>query len=308
MRHANLSDLKRTLEHDIKALTQTKARSSSVYEELMLQLTSSLRTLVDIPDAERTRYLNPLFDLAAAQGGDMTIATLNYDRSVEMCGELLGRPVNTGIEEWIKTGRFTNTDGIRLLKLHGSIEWRLVSTIYGRDGVLGATRVTADPTEDVVNARTQPAVVFGQRGKLRAAGPFLELLAEFDRALALADHLLVVGYSFRDEHVNEYIRRWLNADSAHLITVIDPAFPGSQGGWGPRADYQFHPRRPVVGGNVEWNPTFDFQSELQRNLVAGNGKDEKWQTRLHVERSGARAGLASAAAALLAKGGSLGSA
>jgi hypothetical protein len=56
----------------------------------------------------------------------------------------------------------------------------------------------------------QPAVVFGEAGKLRSEGPFLELLLAWAAALKRAANLLVVGYSFRDQHVNELIARWFN--------------------------------------------------------------------------------------------------
>jgi hypothetical protein len=70
-----------------------------------------------------------------------------------------------------------------------------------------------------------PAVVFGARGKLRAEGPFLSLLAEFENQIARTDELIVVGYSFRDDHINEAIRLWTTAaDSRHLV-VVDPGFP-----------------------------------------------------------------------------------
>jgi len=64
--------------------------------------------------------------------------------------------------------------------------------------------------------------VFGAREKLQAQGPFLDLLAQFSAALQQSQHLVVVGYSFRDEHVNEYISRWVLGDDSRVVTVINP--------------------------------------------------------------------------------------
>ena len=72
-------------------------------------------------------------------------------------------------------------------------------------------------------------MVFGQRGKLRAEGPILDLLAKFRDDLYDTDELVVVGYSFRDEHINEYIRRWINGDPLRRIVVVDPDFPQTSG-------------------------------------------------------------------------------
>ncbi len=70
----------------------------------------------------------------------------------------------------------------------------------------------------------RPAVVFGQRNKLTAEGLFLDLLRSFRDGLAGADRLTVVGYSFRDPHINEYLSQWLNEDEGRRIRVINPGF------------------------------------------------------------------------------------
>ena len=57
-----------------------------------------------------------------------------------------------------------------------------------------------------------PAVIFGGRSKLRADGPYLDLLREFVSALTGTEDLVVVGYSFRDDHVNEVVRTWLGTN------------------------------------------------------------------------------------------------
>jgi len=82
-------------------------------------------------------------------------------------------------------------------------------------------RLSSDP----VNDKEQPAVVFGQRGKLRTEGPFLEMLNQFAEKLQSCDELVVVGYSFRDDHINEYLRTWLNGPQQRHIVVVDPGFP-----------------------------------------------------------------------------------
>jgi hypothetical protein len=71
---------------------------------------------------------------------------------------------------------------------------------------------------------TLPGLIFGQRNKLTADGPYLDLLRQFQYQLSQSKSLIVVGYSFRDEHINTYISQWLNSSwaSANKITIVDP--------------------------------------------------------------------------------------
>ena len=67
-----------------------------------------------------------------------------------------------------------------------------------------------------------PSVIFGQRNKLTAEGPFLDLFSRFQDALMVANELVIIGYSFRDHHVNESIARWFNCESTRTITLVTP--------------------------------------------------------------------------------------
>jgi hypothetical protein len=88
------------------------------------------------------------------------------------------------------------------------------------------------------------------------------LLAEFEEQLADADQLIVIGYSFRDDHVNEVIRNWtLERKSNHLL-VVDPNWPG------------------------ENDAHTAFQRELAVHLVPPHWKDPPtFSSRLEIVRS-----------------------
>ena len=196
--------------------------SGYVFARLVERMTMALRqvTIVTRP----VDYLAPLMALAQRQSF-LAVATLNYDLSIEAIARQASIPSTTGIEYWSEHGRWNwPKEGIRLLKLHGSIDWR-VETIRPRatpSGVLSSIAVTA--TDDPVGDHRPPALVFGQRGKLTTPGPFLDLLTQFREEIEQVDRLLVIGYSFRDEHVNEAVRRWINGDRRRHLVVIDPGF------------------------------------------------------------------------------------
>jgi hypothetical protein len=87
---------------------------------------------------------------------------------------------------------FTRT--LRLLKLHGSIDWQAKrrEPTANEDAFLpfeGVERVTGQTPK-------KPALIFGAGNKLRAGGPCLELLRQFEESLNRSEALLVVGYSF----------------------------------------------------------------------------------------------------------------
>ena len=192
-------------------------QSSHAFRELEREMMLALTTLVDV-SSSNLDYLKPL-----VMGPEpVTIATLNYDTAIENACLQLGRTCDTGVSSW--DGRFGWTwdshAHVRLLKLHGSIDW-VSSRTKGPSGLSG---------EKVFEAGTQapgfdelPALVFGHHAKLRATGPFLAMLAELDRLLARCDDLLVIGYSFRDDHINAAIRHWLDRTTDEPMTLIDPA-------------------------------------------------------------------------------------
>jgi hypothetical protein len=135
-----------------------------------------------------------------------------------------GAGVHTGIDDWInaRVWKWETSANVKLLKLHGSIDWRWDEPATG-DGHMPMQQVvrTGEPVED----ERQPVVLFGQRNKLREEGPFLSLLAEFERALNKASRLIAIGYSFHDAHINTVITRWTRGDKARTILGVDPGFP-----------------------------------------------------------------------------------
>lgn len=190
----------------------------ATYRALAGVMINTLRQLLAFADADAA-YLRPIAE-AARKAGGLTVATLNYDTTVEKVAASSSVQAYTGIASWAEKRCWDwPADGLRLMKLHGSIDWCWV-----RDGA-GTGRLPVDSivqTDDAVKERRPPAVVFGNRSKLTAKGPFLSLLAEFERILDGTDNLITIGYSFRDEHVNEVIRRWSSGDLSRRITIVDP--------------------------------------------------------------------------------------
>jgi hypothetical protein len=209
----------------------TGASSGQVFEHTLRAMIDALRTALAIESNEQVAYMRPLADFAAAQSDGLMVATLNYDLVVETMAKVAGVSCSTGMETWADEGRWAFAGyGIQLLKLHGSINWRLAPRPRSTPGFMPEQEILEVESTDG-RQRDVPAIVFGQT-KLRPDGPFIELLLEFARRLEQIDHLVIVGYSFRDDHVNERLRRWINGDLRRRITVIDPGMPEQRARWG----------------------------------------------------------------------------
>ena len=213
----------------IRSIANPKFASESYNVFAKLNDVLVQRTCRILNKLDSVEYLRPLADLAMSQSGGLTIATLNYDLAIETLGESVGVQVNTGVDGW-EAGyrpRFSADQGsINLLKLHGSIDWSWEeaareSTDFRRISTT-VIRQIADPTHN-----RRPVMVIGDREKLETEGPTLALLAAFEHSLEHVDRLVVVGYSFADDHVNRIITGWLNGEDDRKLVVLDPGWPAN---------------------------------------------------------------------------------
>jgi hypothetical protein len=198
--------------------------------KIRLRMELMLEDLTLIKDERSVEYLKPILNLVKRQTR-LTIATLNYDNAIELLSRANGVDCETGIVSWTQKGVFDYTkDGIRLVKLHGSNYWFWTEGTRTYDERLPHRQISAKSHfEDKLRMTVQvetPMVIFGHRNKLTAEGPFLDLLKQFDEGLRRADTLTVIGYSFRDPHINFYITKFLNQYRGKII-VVSPGFDTS---------------------------------------------------------------------------------
>lgn len=216
-----------------------------------------LRTLVELlGDHQDVSYFAPLLDLAAAQSGGVDVITLNYDLTIETAAKQRGIPIIRGIDDW-KPGEklaFGTVDRqINLLKLHGSLDWRLSPPVGYYQSHLSPRGITVVESIDPENTREQdlPWIVVGTRDKLATDGPTLALNAAARSVFRRTDHLAVIGYSFSDHHINAMIRDWLNGDEKRTLSILDYSWPRERYHTGPS----------------------DFRTELITNLAVEKSKD-----------------------------------
>lgn len=250
---------------------------NDIFQKLLAVLVHELQQLLEIEDAANFDYLAPLLRSITAAAPEPTVATLNYDLGVEVAAERAGINVARGVDTWTETGKLHfPSSHLRLLKLHGSLDWAKVPNWRGISGA----SLTVGRGDD--GSETPPFLVFGQREKLRSEGPFLQLLEEFRRTLDEHNQLLVLGYAFRDPHVNDIVGRWLESRSESRMVVVDPYYaPPEHLYGGALTDYRSQlvrwTREPQTdrSAKVAWAQTSvkDFARDVEarglEELIAG---------------------------------------
>ena len=199
-----------------------RAGTGAVYaqlDEVVINVVAEI-----LSDCGSVEYLSPLAELAGSQRDGLDIATLNYDLTVETMCSQQGIDVSRGFIQSADDGLAWPDHGLRLYKLHGSVDWRRVP-------IGGTRRATGDHGRYVEgqrialasdeNSQFAPAIVLGDRDKVGSGGLTIALLAAFEAALRRADGLVVVGYSFSDDHINDMITRWINGNQQRELIILD---------------------------------------------------------------------------------------
>ena len=231
-------------------MIDTRASSNNqIFHSTLEWMIRALIDMVQIKDENSTSYLIPLLKVNGTK--KRTIATLNYDSTIEIAARLADIPVFVGIEQW-KPGVYPCKDeGIQLLKLHGSADWEIHEEYPTSTNPFPQPKISVHSSDKRPNSHPnpdgsipspgkyhnpeyKPAVIFGGMNKLTTQGPFLDLLRVFRNELDVADRLTIIGYSFRDSHINDYIYQWLSNDSKSLRIINGPSFSESRDGFAGR--------------------------------------------------------------------------
>lgn len=169
------------------------------------------------------------------------IFTLNYDTLIEQALDAEGvttidgfvgrarpsfRPESYDHDLYFPTeqveGRVHRLDRVmRLYKLHGSTTWRRQKSTAANPYGIALREEVADPSPDELLIYPSP-LKYGETLGM----PYAEMFRRFAASVVRPQSVLVVmGYSFGDEHVNAIVRQALAVPSFTLV-VVDPS-PGS---------------------------------------------------------------------------------
>jgi hypothetical protein len=165
----------------------------------------------------------------------ITLATVNHDLVLEHALDCVGIEYCDGFRaEYgdlrIWSDDFTNA-GIRLLKLHGSVNWyarRLTGDAWREQitiaSVADVEHVKGPNGEDLGNTMDgRPELLTGTFTKIlsydRRIYPAQHF--RFAEALRAADRVIIVGYGFRDKAINSRLIGWLDRSDRNRMLVVD---------------------------------------------------------------------------------------
>jgi len=210
------------------------------------QLTHSLNYISDVvasslrQPATRLDYLQ-FFKAAWEEAPLQTldIFTVNHDLLLEQYLRAQDIPFVDGFDTVINKMRYwtptlfgANVHGIRLLKLHGSIDWyrfRPDGSNSWYDDLLGIYqgRYLSDargPGGVGLIADERPLLLIGSFNKIPeyTRRIFLDLYYQFRRLLDRTTILVSCGYGFADKGINERILEWVYGDRKRRIVLVEP--------------------------------------------------------------------------------------
>ena len=159
---------------------------------------------------------------------NLFVFTTNYDLLIEfVCDNLKYKCVDGfigKIEEFEDfesfdekvTGRIGKRKTIFLHKLHGSVNWII------KDGLLTKENRLLEALENVV----EYVLIYPTPSKFKEVlgYPYFELINRLTNFLDTTNHpkLLVIGYGFPDNHINDRIKTYLERNKHFTLFIVDP--------------------------------------------------------------------------------------
>jgi hypothetical protein len=179
---------------------------------------SNLKTWLTFKRVEDIAYPTKFKDFCINDSG-IDIFSLNYDLCIESALKIIAdEPFENGFTEdgW-NSAHFYKDSSINLFKLHGSLDW-VEDSSYG---VCSLEFPRHKDAEDIEEHR--PLLIFGTSHKLSPREPFLSLAYQFLQSLLKSPVLIIIGYSFGDEYINEIIQQGLWSNTRLKIVIVSPS-------------------------------------------------------------------------------------
>lgn len=105
---------------------------------------------------------------------------------------------------------------ISLTKLHGSLDWMVDKK---------TKKITVNSTQALIPKDStrwdgNEFVIFGTKPRMEEAGIYRELMSSFSESLAKAEVCIVVGFSFRDQHINRIFNVALEQNHSLRLLIV----------------------------------------------------------------------------------------
>ncbi len=169
-------------------------------------------------DAEHITYLEPLRGFIDAYR-PLHLYSANYDTAIEvLCAEHKLKYRDGFDEAWNPALLDEPNVDLRLFKLHGSVTWYRSN----RGRFLKIPVLLHDSSVELVTKERAEALMLYPAQKFEYVEPLFELLLAAKRRLAESQVLIVVGYSFRDEHIRQLLWDIARESPRFIVILIGP--------------------------------------------------------------------------------------
>jgi prefoldin subunit 5 len=173
-----------------------------------------------IVSEEEIKYLQPLRGFIE-EFRPLDIISLNYDTCIEQFCNVHKLSYQDGFDvHWNPKTFTTEHTDIRLYKLHGSVMWYQSD----RGGYIKSPVMTDTSNIQLITGEKAENLMLYPMQKWDFAEPLLELLVEIKHLLEseTCKFLIVVGYSFRDDHIRKILWDAARKNKKLHIIFIDP--------------------------------------------------------------------------------------
>lgn len=182
-------------------------------KELINQITKELPGWVTVGAYEAASYYKAFTKFQQELTFSIRIFSLNYDLCIER--NIDKTKLERGFSEsHIWDGRRFNssdneeTKSIYLYKMHGSIDWERKS----EGGTLHESQ----------QQNIKPDLIFGTDLKMQAIDPYLFYLYEFRQHIMSSNIIVIIGYSYNDNHINGLIKQALKDNKTRKLLNVSP--------------------------------------------------------------------------------------
>jgi len=218
-----LQSLHRLIDYKDDDLSAFLGQDTGFDRDVLLKLRSRLEAFIRNQTIRPSTidYLRPLLD--PVFGWPAEIFSVNYDTCVELlCRDMQRRLVDGFTPEWNpRSLEAEDNAAAYLYKLHGSVLWYrstsgwLVKVPIGLDGTQSETAELK-----LYDGESASPILLYPMFKQPMESPLLDFTYILKQRLEMANILIVIGYSFRDEYVAALFRDAFRAHpKLHMINI-----------------------------------------------------------------------------------------
>lgn len=196
-------------------LLEIAGHDFGIIESFKKKILERLKSWVRLKDYREAAYYQKFFEFASDYNFSLRVFSLNYDLCFER-NEPRDKEIERGFDptkrswDWRRfEAREEYQPAIYLYKFHGSIDWER----YKEEGNI---------LKEVESIPDEPDLIFGTDYKMQYIDPYLFYAYELRKYSLETQLILVIGYSFGDEHINGILKQALEANRDTKLILVSP--------------------------------------------------------------------------------------